>query len=221
MIRSRKLWAKHVVFLIGFALQLYWPQSIGIFINEILQYEYCCVDRVVLLRVLSIVEGRLRGLRVTNGVLCLGSRGADPLRNPSERRSGAVRYRLLAGEVSRWAGVAHQLQVYMEQTLGSIPGLLQIVRAGQLRSYTGACDYANVRLVRCLISSAGAVTQDSVACWGCLSRMSPHIRGVVRRHGLDYEGAIDARDRLRLLLSMENYSLMDFICFLCLIRAPA
>ena len=219
MIRASSQWVQHSVFLIGYALQLYWPQSIGIFIHEILQYPYRSVNRSVLLRVLSVVEGRLCGLRVSNGVLCLGPQGADPMRNPSERRSGVVRYRLLAHEVDRWASVAHQLQFYIEHMVCTIPTLLLLIRDGHLRSYKGLGDYANVRLVRCLISSARAATADSKECWRCLSRMSPHVHAIVRRNALDYETAVDVRDRLRVLLSTEDYTFMDVVCFLCMIRA--
>ena len=218
MVSAAPGWRGHAAFACGFALQLYWPQSMLIFAVELLKYSFHEVNRTVLIRVLSLVRRRMHGLRMVDGVLCAGSRGLDPMSNPSERRNGSVRYLSLASEVDEWSAVANYLEVYMRGTERSCGEMLRIVRQGRLVSYGGVCDYGNMRLLRCLLYSAGGTMPDGMEWWSHLCRMSPHLRGVAQRNAMSYEVVVMIRDRLRADLDMESYSLLDLTCFLCLVR---
>ena len=98
--------------------------------------------------------------------------------------------------------------------------MLDIVRTGRtgrLRTYTGTRNYANIRLIRTLMSISSGTISDSSHCWSCLSAMSPHVRDIVRRRASSYEIIMRIRDHLRCVLSIPSYSLHDMVCFLCLI----
>ena len=139
-----------------------------------------------------------------------------PNMKPAERRSGAVRYRSLAREYRRWAVVATRLQQYLQMDLCSVPHMLTIVRRARLRSYPGASNNGNVRLVRSIIMAANATAMDSAACWRSLAGMSPHVRRVVRRWAIDHHGALRLCTLIRRELLLPHYSLQDLVCFLCL-----
>ena len=212
-------WASHAVFACGFALQLYWQPGMIIFAHELLRGSYVDLTKQRLLEIYDIVEDRLSGLRVVQGVLRSGSGGRHPTTNPAERRGGAVRYRALAREYRRWAKAAALLQAYLSHSCCAVPSMLRILRSSSLRSYSGSCSYGNVRLVRSLIAASGAVPMDSPQCWSRLSSMSPHLRHLVGRWGLDHEGAMRLVVKLRHQLGVVSYSLHDLVCFLCLASA--
>ena len=92
-----------------------------------------------------MVHDRLSGLRVVNGSMRIGSSGLHPMKNPSERRLGSVCYLELVEEWVAWAGVAHELQVYIESESCTCQKMLDIVRTGRLRTYSGIRNYANIR----------------------------------------------------------------------------
>ena len=212
-------WRGHAAFACGFALQLYWPQTMLIFAVELLKYSYDAVNRTVMIRILSLVRRQTHGLRIVGGVLCSGSRGLDPMSNPSERRNGSVRYLSLASEISKWASVADELEAYITGTERSCEVMLRIIRAGRLVSYRGTCDYGNMRLLRCLLYSAGGSMPDTVEWWRHLCRMSPHLHAVAEQNAMSYEVVIQVRDWMRSELGIASYSLMDLTCFLCLVRS--
>ena len=108
-----------------------------VFAAELLKYSYDDVNRLVLVRILSLVRRRLHGLRIVGGVLCAGPGGLDPMSNPSERRNGSMRYLSMASEVDKWASVAKLLEVYMTGTQRSCREMLRITRSGRLTSYRG------------------------------------------------------------------------------------
>lgn len=218
MATATRGWRAHAAFLCGLALQLYWPQSMLIFAIEVLRYRYDAVDRAVLVRVLSVVRQRVRGMRIVGGVLCAGSRGMDPMSNPSERRNGSVRYLSMAAEVDQWASIADSLQTYMSSGEPRCSQMLRIIHEGGLVSYRGLCDYGNMRLLRCLIYCSGQTMADTTEWWDHLYRMSGHLRDVSGRNAMSYEVALRVRDCLRSHLGMESYGLSDLTCFLCLVR---
>ena len=84
MVTAAPGWRGHAAFACGFALQLYWPQSMLVFATELMKYSYDDVNRAVLVRIISLVRRRLHGLRIVGGVLCAGPGGLDPMSNPSE-----------------------------------------------------------------------------------------------------------------------------------------
>ena len=212
-------WRGYATFVCGFALQLYWPQTMLIWAVELLRHPYANVTRTLLVHILRMVRRRLSGLRIVNGVLCASSRGLDPMTNPSERRSGTVRYLSLASQVDAWASVARRLQDYMAGAERGCAHMLGILRDGNLLCYRGICDYGNVRLLRALLCAAGGSVPDTMEWWDHLCRMSRRLRQVTQQNALTYDVVLLLRDRLRLHLSHESYSLLDLSCFLCLLHA--
>ena len=130
-----------------------------------------------------------------------------------------MRYLSLASEIHKWASVADDLEAYITGTERSCEVMLRIIRTGRLVSYRGACDYGNMRLLRCLLYSVGGTMPDTVEWWSHLCRMSPHLRAVAQQNAMSYEVVVRVRDRLRSELDMESYCLLDLTCFLCLIRS--
>ena len=186
------------------------------FAHELLSGTYADISMRRLLDIYALVESRLAGLSVVNGVLRAGTVGLHPTMNPSERRNGAVRYRSLAREHRRWAVVAARLQQYLQMDLCSVSHMLSIVRRARLRSYPGACNYGNVRLVRSITEAANATAMGSAACWSTLAGMSPHVRSVVRRWAIDHHSALRLCTLMRRELSLPQYTLQDLVCFPCL-----
>ena len=91
MVYATPSWRPHVVFVTGFALQLYWPQATLLFVHELLRHSYASISGQVLKDILTVVHDRLSGLRVVNGSMRIGSSGLHPMKNPSERRLGSAR----------------------------------------------------------------------------------------------------------------------------------
>ena len=145
-------WRPHAAFVTGFALQLYWPQATLLFAHELLRHSYENISGQILKDILTLVQDRLSGMRVVDGTLRIGSSGLHPMKNPSERRLGTVRYLQLVEECGAWARVAHELQTYIESESCTCQKMLDIVRKGRLRTYPGTRNYANIRLIRTLMS---------------------------------------------------------------------
>ena len=149
-------------------------------------------------------------------------RGISALKNPSERRSGLVRCKLLVQECERWWGLSKSLADILRQTgPTSIAKLLQTLAAANMNAWTGDPTYANIRMTRALVFMMDGVFADSADEWKALFKMSKAVKDKVVAMGFEeYETAMEHRDAMRRFLNSPAYSLADLVCYTCLLSDP-
>ena len=70
------------------------------------------------------------------------------------------------------------------------------------RVFTDKVAYANVRFVRALAVALELPIRDTPRDWALLCRMSPSVRGLCCRWGVDHAAAIVLRDAMRSCLNV-------------------
>ena len=158
-------------------------------------------------------------MKVVEGVLCHGSSiGLSPLKNPSERRCGSVRFRKLCGEAEIWRMCCRQLAPYFEQPRPiSLPQVLQVLGDAGMTVYDGKRVYKNLRLLRGLGLMLRRRFEDSREAWEVWRSMSNHMVHATERLGVwTYEEALRFRNAPRGRTGEASYDFNDFICFVCL-----
>ena len=220
ILRTHSLWSdlSSRIWAMGLIFQAYWPESMLLLL---VPFTSRAPD--------SVTPNRLRlwwrraarilsGCRYVQGVLVAGSVGLDPMRNPSERRSGSVRYRALVADLRLWQQVSIQIAAALgpSGSIVSVRSVLSAMRCDGFRVYSDRICYGNVRLVRAIVVACGYSISDSEDDWAVLKSMSSSMVETCRRWGLHHAAAIALRDAMR--ASFPSYSLLDLTCFLCLSR---
>lgn len=214
-------WKAHSIFLIGYGLQLYWQYPMQTFFERISSHRPRDVGKMHLLDIcveLEKIYARKR-CRAQHGVLCLGpGPGLSALKNPTERRSGLVRFRKLSREVDLWKITADKLWALLRRGR-RVPLKLIIdeLMKADLKSY-GDPGYGLYRSVRAIHIVTGSKHADTIEDWYVWRAMSTHLKRVTKAKGLwEYSNAILWRDALRRHFRRPHYSLSDLTCFICLL----
>ena len=218
MLRVSPSWAalRHRVWAIGFLLQAYWPEPMAMLLSHFLQSSPLSVTMPLLRSWWRRVARAVRGCRYLDGLMVTGSRGCQPMKNPSERCSGSVRYMRLARSMQKWRIAADRVALALQGAgpYVALRAVLGAMRVADFHVFSDSVTYANVRIARAIIVGCGYRIADTADDWLVLSRMSPSMRSLCRRWGLNHAAAIQLRDAVRGTYS--EYSFLDLSCFLCL-----
>lgn len=231
-LEESKLWSNTgmIVFLVGFAWQLYWSWPMLSLLFQLMQV-LCpkgprSLTKAVMVKVLKNLKQEFRYEKVRDGMLVEGAPGQHPCSNPSERRPGWVRCDKLLKDWDKWWACAKRLASVLDShTKVEIGPLLYELNQAEMKAYSGSkTQYASVRFVRMLIhcssSASTAAFADSKADWIILRKMSKHVRDVILAYGLQrYDDALAMRKSMRKLVPKgeKGYSFSDLIIFLCLL----
>ena len=220
ILRTHSLWSdlSNRIWAIGLIFQAYWPESMLLLLVPFTSRAPHAVTAGRLRLWWRRAARTLSGCRYVQGVLVAGSAGLDPMRNPSERRAGLVRYRALVANLQLWQRVSVQIAGALgpSGSIVSVRAVLSAMRCDGFRVYTDRICYGNVRLVRAIIVACGYSISDSEDDWAVLGSMSSSMVEKCRRWGLSHGAAIALRDAMR--ASYPAYSFLDLTCFLCLSR---
>ena len=175
----------------------------------------------VMLDILRTLLKMYGSVKVRRGVLVLGGRGLRPLRNPSERRPGSDRYRQLARGGLKWYDAC--VAIAAELCLSG-PGLLRRMLTALMnnptRGYPGREDYGHIRICRLLIYCVAAKYSDSPEDWALYRRCSAHIASFFSQYNITtHEDALAARDFMRQVVGIPQYSLPDLTAYVCLVTS--
>ena len=214
--RYRPLWAR--MFLLGLVFQVYWNEPMVVLFGRLSSAGPEDICRRHLVDAWKFVAAMFRGCRYQQGTLCRSSVGLAPMKNPSERRSGSIRYRAMAKNIRGWQEACRSMsRVVGEGRVVSLGAMLSALRVDGFSVFDDRVCYSNVRMVRALIVSLGLSLADTEGDWAILCRMSPHVRGVCQRWSITWGAAIELRGAIRRELGLPGYSLLDLSCFLCLV----
>jgi hypothetical protein len=216
---------KVVVFLCGFAWQLYWSWPMLSMFKELVVLTTGSLTPKMLRSIMKKLKEEFKTEKVRRGQLASGAPGAHPCSNPSERRPGWVRYEQLCKDWRKWWSCSAKLaELLSSGGKITIAALLSELRIAKMTAYSGSdTQYASVRFVRMLVHVSGKSFADSLEDWRILRSMSPHVRGAVLHYGLQrHEDAVAMRDAMRRSngSAAGKYSLSDLVIYLCLLRNP-
>ena len=157
-------------------------------------------------------------LKVKGGVLGKSHQGRVPLRNPSERVWGTVRYRKLARQASKWYDACKALS--KELSHGG-PGLLRRMLKAMgdhpTIGYPGREDYGHIRICRLFMYALDIKACDGEEDWFVYRRCSAHVAEAYEMYNIcSYADALCARGFMRGILGMPSYSLSDLTMYICL-----
>ena len=118
-----------------------------------------------------------------------------------------------------WEKAARGLADYLRaHEVCSITELMTELQWHECTLFTGAAKhYMSMRFLRTLIFVFGKISQDSFADWKSLSTMSETVRAAVQSDKVvSYDTACAAKAALANLEGMDEYSLLDLVCYICL-----
>ena len=204
------------VFALALLFQAYWPEPVLMLTTHLLSMRPSETTPERLRSYWRLVDRALRRCRYVDGSLRISDGGLQPMKNPSERRNGRVRYNALTRSLDLWRIVSRRVAQRLG-TAGGVVAIRTILNAFDepgFRVFNSSICYRNVRLVRAIVVGLGYSIADTPDDWSILSGMSPSMRRMSRRWGLGHDAAICLRDSIRRQHS--SYSLLDLSCFLCL-----
>ena len=130
-----------------------------------------------------------------------------------------VRYRKLAKQAAAWHGTCVALAVEMSSdSPGLLRRMLTAMTQHPTRAYSGRrWTYGHIRICRLFMYAVDIDTTDTVEDWPVCRRWSPHVSKAFRDFNIHtYDDALAARDFLREVIGMPEYSFSDLTAYLCL-----
>ena len=217
-----------VMFFIGYALQCFWVYGMMELWGSMKHLPPRQVTAATLRAQWQTIEHTFENMSVRDGALVDGvdrrPGGLHPLKNPSERRPGSVRFNELAEEVDAWRDCCAQLAELCRHPAAPVDleHFLAIVGRSNLATFGSGVNYKNMRLARALSIAVNMQFEDNEAAWKCFRSMSAHVQHVVKASGLwAHSDALLFRDALRKRLGDPSYSFNDLTCFVCLMPKHA
>ena len=204
------------MFALGLLFQAYWPEPVVMLTTHLLSMRPAETTPERLRSYWRQVARVLRPCRYVDGSLCVSDRGLQPMKNPSERRSGCVRYTALTRSLDLWRVVSRRVSERLGAD-GGVVALRSILEAFDepgFRVFDSSICYCNVRFARAVVAGLGYSIGDTADDWAILRGMSPSMRRLTTRWGLGHDAAICLRDAVR--RQHPSYSLLDLSVFLCL-----
>ena len=224
---KKRLSLSNAIFLFAFALTFYWSWPMHFFTVHCLSVPPKRWNAKFLRLALFKTIAYVAGIKVFQGKY--SSKGLSVTKNPSERRTGAVRYGQLVNQDQRWQKTAMALAAFLtnakkSRKLVELEPIIRIIRRGHLKSYPGkVVTYGILRFVRLLVQAYGLRFKDTERDYWYLYRCSAHVKNVYNKLGIgdNYRVAISCRDGLRTRTGNPHYSLSDLTCYVCLLPKSA
>jgi hypothetical protein len=207
----RPVWAQCLAAV--FAAQLYSAAPVMMFMNALVSLNPTSMGKEALMSILKQIKKVLRHVRIQNGAL--SETGRAVMQNPSERRSGAVKYARMAKELSAWKCICRGM---VQSLAGEVRlcDLLEHMRTGGSHVFSGR-GYESMRLCRVVMTTTRSVWADTASCWSIWRSMTNHVKTRLKGIGLwQFEDAIRVRNAMRIKAREPLYSFSDLIVFVCL-----
>ena len=209
------------VSLLASTMYFQWPSQA--FILRITALKSKDPSAARLARIGADVYEHFDAFRVVDGELAYfaapGSRlkGISCTKNPSERRSGRIRFDEIIENRNSVLVMLGRIQEYFESNKKvSVSAMLAVM--GKSSIYGNVPNYKNVRCCRILAEAARKKFNDCSEDFDVFQRMSPHLRQALKSHGIcDFTTAMKFVKGMQEITGLPGYCLNDFIIFTCLL----
>ena len=206
----------------GLAYHMYWTAPMIGFVTLVL--ASCDYTVKSYRKLVGQVAKMYSGYRYVDGSLVRTTRriGLSPLRNPSERVADLQYVYFCMRHPAQFRCLCEHVLTYFT-ALGprpaSIAQLHQVLGNHGFGVFSGRIGYSSLRFCRTFIFYFGSQHADEPDDWVLLSRMSGEVRQKLTAWGLlEYAAAMSFRNGMRQLMGMGDYSFLDLIIYVCLLK---